>query len=389
MSHVRYARRFVDLMSLAVGMILLCLLFVGCWLLLQAREDSHLGPGANASSPSAIASSLGSPGARSPSDSRATERFDIADLSRSRQTLTMLCVLLAGLVGGYLQYMRERFSELAAEQQSQGKRGRYEGDMGGAGDGDGVRALLAFASQLLMGLGAASVLGLFIPLAIANPPGLSIYNPWGLLILGVISGYLSRNMFGGLQAKFERLFAELQRSGPLGTVEVTSAVKQGVLDALGSPQPVNFDGVVSLEVLDRHARSCVRLVEGVSFVALTPHESYTARIVFSREERSHPAIPSGLTNEQRIRIDRGVDTHPVPFQLRLELGFLPEVASLERSVELAAPSRESIEQFDFGFTASKPNDDTSSDPTDVVLFVYQNSLFCAAISLPVRWELLS
>lgn len=386
MLHVRSGRRYVDLISLVVGALLLFSLFASCWLLLQIREDGHVGPGANSSPPSSAAPASGSLGARSASDSSAAGRFDVADLSRSRQTLTMGCVLLAGLVGGYLQYMRERFSELAAEQPSRAQRGRYEDDMNAVSDGDGARALLAFLSQLLMGLGAASILGLFIPLAIANPPGLSIYNPWGLLILGVVSGYLSRNMFGGLQAKFERLFAELQRSGPMGAVEVTSAVKQGVLDALGSPQPINFDGVVSLEVLDRNGRSCARLAEGVSYVALAPRESYTARILFSRKGRLHPAVSGGPANEQRIRIDRGVETYPVPFQLRLELGFLPEVAPLERSVELAGPSGDGAEPFDFEFSANRPNDVESSDQNDVVLFVYQNSLFCAAVSLPVRWE---
>jgi hypothetical protein len=383
---IRSSRRYVDLLSLVVGVVLLFSLFAACWLLLQVRDDAHARPGADASPPGSIASAPYDPSAGLPFDSSASGRTDITDLSRSRETLTMGCVLLAGLVGGYLQYMRERFNELASEQPPRTRRGRSEGDADSADGGDGVLALLAFLSQLVMGLFAASVLGLFIPLAIANPPGLSIYNPWGLLILGVVSGYLSRNMLGGLEAEIERLFAELQRSKPMGAVDVTSAVKQGVFDALGSPKPVNFDGIVSLDVLDRHGRSCARLKEGVSYVALAPRESYTARILFSRVGSSRSAMPGGPTNEQRIRIDRGIDTDPVPFQLRLELDFVREGAPLERSVELAGPPREDTERFDFEFTVDRPIDDASSEPTDIVLFVYQNSLFCAAVSLPVRWE---
>lgn len=376
------SRRFVDLISLAVGLMLLCSLFIACWLLLQSREESSARPALNAPSSINAAAAAVNPVANSRPESGTTERLDVADLFRSRQTLTMGCVLLAGLVGGYLQYMRERFGELAAEQPRRERPDQSER----LHDRDGGRALLAFVSQLLMGLGAASVLGLFIPLAIANPPGLSIYNPWGLLILGVVAGYLSRNMFGGLQAKFERLFAELQRAEPMGAAEVSSAVKQGVIDALGSPKLVNFDGGVGLDVIDDHGQSCVRLSESVASVALRPGEPYTARILFSHGSRPHPAIPGGPTNEQRIRIDRGVTSFPVPFQLRLELGFLTDVAPLERSVELLETSRDSDERFEFEFIAKQPKDDTGSAPADVVLFVYQNSLFCAAISLSVQWE---
>ncbi|MCP3728464.1 hypothetical protein M3I53_36070 [Paraburkholderia sp. CNPSo 3272] len=393
MKQVRSRRGLVDLVTLVVGGVLFVLMLAGCLALLQsgkatsrtaAGERAHIA--ASAPEGSALTSAQNAPSAGAEAAIRVTApEVSLFGRHLPSEALVMGCVLLAGLTGGYLQYMRERFDELAASAPEPLQRE----EVSGLAVPYGINPLITFASRLLMGLGAASVFGLFIPLAIAEPPGLSIFNPWGLLILGVASGYLSRNVFGGVEGKFERLLAEIQRAGQIDSrsPEFSGAVKQGVLDALATPVPINFEGTVLLEVTDSSGRNCVFNSESGSYVELDHGHTYTLRALFAPG-----ALWTGRHSShiQNIHIDGGIEAQQVPFELRLELDFLPDVRPLERSVTVERQSKESV-PFELWIprnvdTYKSPEEtDAQTSAPELALFVYQASLFCAVATLPVRW----
>lgn len=72
---------WVDIVSIVLGMCLMLFLFFACFYLLQRRDGG------------------------------VTSTF-APFRGMSAEGLTMICVLLAGLVGGYLQYMRDRFRDI-------------------------------------------------------------------------------------------------------------------------------------------------------------------------------------------------------------------------------------------------------------------------------------
>lgn len=369
----RSSQSLVDYIALMLGAVLLVVLFLACFQLLQLRET------------------------RSPTLSVPSTSFD--DLRWSREAMTMGCVLLGGLVGGYLQYMRERFNELMPEpvdsqdeslETSRSTTPRSTAPLSIQGS-----AWFAFFSQLLMGFGAASVFAIFIPLAIAASPELRFFNPWGLLMLAVGAGYLSRNMFGGIQAKVERLFNELRDIPLRDSGEISSAVKAGVLEALAPPPAVNFAGTVSLDVVDASGKSCVRQGDVGPYVELRIGDQYEARAEFRPSEGSGAEQPSPTPALQPLQIDGGVESAMVPFELRIELPFLSGVRPMERAVEVA---RSFNDRVGFGFTVPEKLDMQeagSSRPQvpaeasrEIVVFVYQKSVFCAVVSLAVRWATL-
>lgn len=382
-AHVSKHHGLVDLLALMVGAMLIGLLFVLCLQLLQVREVSGTVGSATVVGESAAvqpSASMPTPPASDGTSQPATYPIhNLAALAGTRVGLTMTCVLLAGAIGGYLRYVRERFGEIALDQRRD-LENRELPVSSTAEEG------LVFASRLIIGLCSASVAALFIPLAIADPPGLNIYNPWGLLMLAVGAGYQSSTLFGGLQAQLERIFTEIRRAESIDEKTVTSAAKQGVLDALGAPAPINFDGKVSLGVVMSHSGLPVLPSDDPPGIELAPNASYAARIVFRPNGAARTDKAGDAATEQRIRIQGGVDAESIPFDLQMlwtnDLSNDPKAVA--RSIAFSRTTAEHLE--DFEFTVPPKRQSLDGPPSEITLFVRQHGLVCAVVSLPVRLQ---
>lgn len=342
-----------DRWALILGPLLFVLLFAACLQLLYLREF-----GATANAAEGVVTPY--------------------DILQSREVMTVACVLLAGLLGGYLQFVRERFDDWAPDDKAPAS-GADPAPVDW--NAEAAHTWFAFWSQLIMGLGTAGVAALFVPLAIADPPALKIYNPWGLVMLGFASGYLSRHLFGNAQSRWERMFTRLKDSADLDTAAIGSEVAKSVLLALQPPRAVNYNGTVGLDVVDPSGRSCVS-AEVPPAVELQRNARYQARLTFAPSESSSLGEFVASPRLQSIQINDGDEAPKVPFDLRLQTSFgSSPPADLAVEVDRRAKEDKTL-PFDTSNAPAEPGDVA----VEITVFVYQKNLFCAALTLPVRWK---
>ena len=373
----------VRLSSLLLGIVLPLALLVICLILLQWDDPRPLGedegsllrlPGVELSAlhTGVVQVDEPAPTYRAPAGEWPTH-LTTKRIFASKSSIIVYGVILAGLLGSLLNHLvfRRDTTSIATLRES----------------------LAQFAAQLLVGMSIAFITSILLPLALMqgrypqNTIGLYI-NSWSLLLLGGLSGYLSRSVLPDLTDAMSRVLA--QSAGPLSDqvkTEIVDSIRTGVKDAVLPRALANYAGFVSVDIVpgrDRALGSTLPLLrEGI--VAVEPGRPYRLEMFFSTG--SPPAGPGASPRLLRpISIEGGVEESEIPFDVTIDFGYV-SIPLGQR--QLAAPRNGTSQTIAFDFTTPTATGEPipsagvaeEAGPESISISIYQRGTFCKNVEI--------
>ena len=282
----------------------------------------------------------------------------------SRSAILVYGILLAGVIGSFLRHMVERF---------------------GAGN-ESRPATGSLVPELFSGATLAFVTAFLLPSAML-PGRLEDANVWVLLIVAGVAGYVARTTMGEISAAATRMITQLDDEARR---EIAKSVSLSVQSAISPPKLVNYDGYLS-----------VRLMEGASDVIGPGAKS--VRLYAGKKYRletylttiSEPDIPTKWL--KRLAVKGAEDEAMVPFRMIADFGDV-SVPLAERQLLVPRTGTSSVQVFEF--TRSEPPpavaEQVSVQPAaeepslppklpplpPISVSIYQHGMFCEIVEIP-------
>src|SRR5258707_12249408 len=243
----------------------------------------------------------------------------------SKAAFVVYGVLLAGVLGSYLQYLMVRFKADRTNLES-------------------TDSLADLGSQLLVGASAAFVAAILLPSALFAESAERLLggsvNIWALLILGGAVGYRSRNVLGELAEVTSRLLAQIgQPFGAEVREQISQSVRSGVQDAMAPPKLINYDGFVVVNIVATDSRSQPNpaastdtpfpsdgaalpvpgggVINSDGVAKLSSGQRYLLEVLFTSSEPALTQISSSQPLFNHFPVEGGIAQSPIPFRLHL------------------------------------------------------------------------
>jgi hypothetical protein len=233
-----------------------------------------------------------------------------------------------------------------------------------------VAALTAFAVTIL--LPAALLTG---TRSIAEEMFGSL-NRWGLLVLALAVGYVSRDRLSKAAQTVQGLFAldpARQREA------VGKVITASLIDAFAPPPLINFVGKLHVDVVDEQNESVWRkstmLLSAGKRYRLSVHIEAMPSATLDASEDARFNHPLTVTN--------GKDATEVPFQITVDYGSSLIPVS-ERTVTVATGTGDAVLFFPFTTAKAPPSRPSDAPDYPIRVSVYQASLLCRSVELPQR-----
>lgn len=264
----------------------------------------------------------------------------------SKQAVTLYGVLIVGMLGGLVRHL-------------------LDDGIGKISPTEEPSRARSLAGSLLLGAIAAIVAGILIPASLVETPGIGEFNPWALFVLSGIAGYCSRDASGELGRQVMRMID--QSAFGVDAAAVRKTVQDSVRDVLSPPKPINYDGVVTVNISGA-------LRDG-NVIYLSKENAQTLTVLFVAGR-----IFTQDAAKARLQISGGTVELQVPFDLAVDFGFAD--ANPERR-EVIVPSS-GTQEFSFEFKApSVSAGEPSSQIHMISTSIYQFGRFCQNVSLTV------
>jgi hypothetical protein len=274
----------------------------------------------------------------------------------SRSAILVYGILLAGVIGSFLRYVVERY-----------------------GSGSEPRpAAESLVPELFSGATLAFVTAFLLPSAML-PGRLEDANVWVLLIVAGVAGYVARTTMGEISAAATRMIAQLDDEA---REQIAKSVQLSVKHAISPPKLVNYDGYLSVrlieganDVLEWGAKS-VRLYAGKKYRL----ETYLTTI-------SEPDVQMKWFKHLAVK---GEDESLVPFRMIVDFGDV-SIPLAER--QLLAPRTGTGRVEVFEFTRNEPPADITEQVAalsaaelpplpPISVSIYQHGMFCEIVEIP-------